>query len=96
MRSIDDIRSQNPQHGFQFPGVFEITVVGKAGTGFEARVPEILADLGVSLLGGSLSHRSSRGGHYVAFSLSFTCPTREKYDAVHTALRADADVRWTI
>ena len=29
-------------------------------------------------------------------SVTFTCPSREKYDAAHAALRADADIRWTL
>jgi len=32
----------------------------------------------------------------VSVSVSFTCPTREKYDEAHTALRADPGIRWTL
>ena len=33
-----DISSDNPEHGFQFPGVFEITAMGPASAGLEVLV----------------------------------------------------------
>jgi putative lipoic acid-binding regulatory protein len=50
----------------------------------------------LSVLEGSQRTRASSEGRYVSVSVTFTCPSREKYDAVHTALRADPDVRWTL
>ena len=40
--------------------------------------------------------RPSREGNYVSVTTTFTCPTREKYDAAHAALRADPAIRWTL
>jgi putative lipoic acid-binding regulatory protein len=40
--------------------------------------------------------RPSREGNYVSVSVSFTCPSREKYDEAHAALRADPEIRWTL
>ena len=42
-----EIRSDNPEHGFQFPGDFEITAMGPAGSGLEDTIPALLeaADL---------------------------------------------------
>jgi uncharacterized protein len=96
MKSLDDLQPQNPQQGFQFPGAFEVTAMGNAGTGLDRRVVEIIAGLGLSVLEGSQRTRASSEGRYVSVSVTFTCPSREKYDAVHTALRADPDVRWTL
>jgi uncharacterized protein len=96
MKSLDDLQPQNPQQGFQFPGAFEITAMGNANTGLEHRVPEIIAGLGMNVLDGSRRTRTSSEGHYVSVSVTFTCPSREKYDAAHAALRADPDIRWTL
>jgi len=96
MRDIDDIQPQRPDQGFQFPGVFEITAMGNAHAGLEARVERILGELGMSVIGGSVRTRPSREGNYAAVTVSFTCPSREKYDAAHEALRADPEIRWTL
>ena len=34
-----DIQSDNPQHGFQFPGEFEITAMGPAGSHLDEQIP---------------------------------------------------------
>lgn len=96
MKSLDDLHPQNPEQGFQFPGAFEITAMGKAQTGLEARVPELIAGLGLNVLDGSVRVRPSREGNYVSVSVTFTCPSREKYDEAHAKLRAEPDVRWTL
>ena len=71
-------------------------MVERAKAELERRVVTILADLGLAVLAGTLRTRPSREGNYVAVTTSFTCPTREKYDAAHAALRADPDIRWTL
>jgi putative lipoic acid-binding regulatory protein len=96
MRSIDDLQPQKPDQGFQFPGAFEITAIGKAGAGLEERIPEILVGIGLAVMNGSERVRPSSEGHYVSVSVTFTCPSREKYEAAHAALRADPDIRWTL
>jgi putative lipoic acid-binding regulatory protein len=95
MRSIDDLQP-TPDQGFQFPGAFEITAIGKADAGLEERVPEILVGIGLAVMNGSERTRPSSEGHYVSVSVTFTCPSREKYEAAHAALRADPDIRWTL
>jgi uncharacterized protein len=96
MKSLDDLRPQNPDQGFQFPGVFEITAIGTGHVGLEERVPEIIVGLGMAVLNGSLRTRPSNEGRYISVSVTFTCPSREKYEAAHAALRADPDIRWTL
>ena len=95
MKDLDELKAEQPGQGFQFPGVFEITAMGSAAAQLERRVPDILEGLGLSVLAGSARVRPSREGNYVSVSVSFTCPTREKYDEAHAALRADPDIRWT-
>ena len=41
-----DIHSDNPEHGFQFPGEFEITAMGPAGSGLEEQICELLTQHG--------------------------------------------------
>ena len=96
MRDIDEIRPQNKAQGFQFPGSFEITAMGEAGGHLRERVPEILRGLGLAVLEASVRERPSREGNFVAVTVTFTCPSREKYDAAHTALRADPGIRYTL
>jgi putative lipoic acid-binding regulatory protein len=96
MKPLDDIQPENPAQGFQFPGAFEVTAVGKAHAGLEERIAEIIVGLGLAVLNGSMRTRPSAEGNYISVSVTFTCPTREKYEAVHAALRADPAVRWTL
>ena len=96
MKSLDDLQPQNPEQGFQFPGAFEITAVGKANAGLEERVAEIIVGLGMAVMNGSLRTRPSSEGHYISVSVTFTCPSREKYEAAHAALRADPAIKWTL
>ena len=96
MKDLDDIHAQSPEQGFQFPGVFEITAMGSVAADLENKVPAILASVGLNVLAGSVRVRPSREGNYVSVAVSFTCPSREKYDEAHAALRADPDIRWTL
>lgn len=95
MRDLDDIEKKEGQ-GFQFPGSFEITAMGNADANLRERVQEILRDLGLTVLDASVRERASSQGNYVSVSVLFTCPSREKYDAAHAALRAHPDIRYTL
>ena len=96
MRNLDDLQPQSPEQGFQFPGVFEITAMGTGHTGLEEKVPALIESVGLAVLAGSLRVRPSREGNYVSVAVSFTCPSREKYDEAHAALRTNPDIRWTL
>ncbi|HEX7349303.1 MAG TPA: DUF493 family protein [Rhodanobacteraceae bacterium] len=95
MRELGDIEKQDDQ-GFQFPGSFEITALGNASADLKARVPAILRALGLSVLEASVRERPSSQGKYVSVSVVFNCPSREKHEAAHAALRADPDIRYTL
>ncbi|MGN6151171.1 MAG: DUF493 family protein [Lysobacteraceae bacterium] len=90
------IQSDHPDHGFQFPGVFEITAMGPAGAGLEERVPQLLETVGIPVLRETVAARNSSGGKFVSIRLSIEAADRERYEAAHAALRADPDIKWTL
>lgn len=93
---LEKIHAENPGQGFQFPGAFEITAVGHANAGLEQRMPGLIAGLGLAVVDGSERVRPSSNGNFVSVSITFTCPSREMYEAAHAALREDAAVKWTL
>ena len=95
MQDLDAINPRDGQ-GFQFPGVFEITVMGNASAELTVHVPELLTGLGLRVLHETVRHKTSREANFVSVTVSFHCDTREQYDAAHAALRADPDVRYTL
>ena len=90
------IQSDNPEHGYQFPGTFEITAMGPARIGLEDEIPLLLANAGIEVLHETVAVRDSTGGKYVSIKLSFKAESREQYEAAHEALRNHPEVKWTI
>lgn len=90
------IHSDNPKHGFQFPGRFELSAMGGADDALHAVVPGVLQALGLTVYHETLRIRPSAKGNYVSVSVSFEAHSREDYDAAHGALRARPEVKWTL
>ncbi|TWI01805.1 hypothetical protein IP90_02365 [Luteimonas cucumeris] len=91
-----EIKSDNPEHGFQFPGDFEITALGPASAGLESEIPRLLTAAGIVVLHETVASRESSGGKFVSVKLSFRAESREQYDAAHEALRSHPEVKWTL
>lgn len=91
-----DIVSDNPEHGFQFPGTFEISAMGPAGSGLEEEIPRLLEAAGIAVLRETVSSRESSGGRFVSVRVSIRAESREQYEAAHAALRGCPDVKWTL
>ncbi len=91
-----EIKSDNPDHGFQFPGVFEITAMGASSAGLETEIPRLLAEAGIRVLEETISWRESSGGKFVSVKLSFRAEDRAQYEAAHAALRGHPEVKWTL
>ena len=91
-----EIRSDDPEHGFQFPGEFEITAMGPASAGLEVEVPNLLRAAGITVLHETISTRESSGGNYVSIKLTFRAGSREEYETAHAALREHPEVKWTL
>ena len=90
------IKSDNPEHGFQFPGTFELSAMGSAGHGLESELPQLLASLGIEVLPQSISCKHSSNGKYVSVRIGFRAASRAQYDAAHQALRDHPEVKWTL
>lgn len=90
------IKSDHPEHGFQFPGQFEITAMGPAASGLEEQIPALLEAAGLVVLHAATATRESSGGKFVSIKLSFRAESREQYDVAHAVLREHPEVKWTI
>jgi putative lipoic acid-binding regulatory protein len=91
-----EIKSDNPEHGFQFPGEFEITALGPAGSGLEEQIPALLEAAGLVVLRETVATRESSGGKFVSVKLAFRAESREQYDVAHAVLREHPEVKWTL
>ena len=91
-----EIKSDNPEHGFQFPGTFELSAMGAANIGLENELPRLLLQAGVDVLNERISWKHSSNGKYVSVRIAFKADSREQYDAAHEALRNHPEVKWTL
>ena len=91
-----DIQSDNPDHGFQFPGTFELSAMGAAEKDLETRLPTLLLDAGIEVLHESVTWKHSSTGRYVSVRISFRAENREQYDRAHQVLRDHPEVKWTL
>ena len=91
-----DIITDNPDHGFQFPGTFELSAMGAADKGLERELPKLLMDAGIDVLSEQVQWKHSSSGRYVSVRIAFRAATREDYDRAHVALRNHPEVKWTL
>ncbi|AKC86463.1 DUF493 family protein [Pseudoxanthomonas suwonensis] len=91
-----EIKSDNPEHGFQFPGTFELSAMGAADKGLETELPKLLSDAGIEVLEESIQWKHSTNGKYVSVRIGFRADSREQYEAAHQALRDHPEVKWTL
>jgi putative lipoic acid-binding regulatory protein len=90
------IHSDNPGHGFQFPGVFELAAMGAADRQLESELPRHLTEAGIEVLHEGVNWRHSSNGRYVSVRIRFRASSREEYERAHQALRDHPDVKWTL
>lgn len=91
-----DISSGNPDHGFQFPGTFELSAMGAAGKDLENELPRLLTAAGIEVLEETIRWKHSSSGSYVSVRIGFLARDRAQYDAAHLALREHPEVKWTL
>ena len=90
------VHSDNPEHGFQFPGTFELSAMGSADKHLESDLPQHLLAAGIDVLHEDLRWRHSSNGKYVSVRIAFRANSREDYDRAHAALRDHPEVKWTL
>ena len=91
-----DITSDNPEHGFQFPGEFQLSAMGTADAGLERELPQRLLDAGFEVLSERIQWKHSSNGKYVSVRLVFLADSREAYDRAYQLLRDHTEVKRTL
>ena len=91
-----DIKSDNPEHGFQFPGTFELSAMGPAEKDLETVLPTLLLDAGIEVLHETVNWKASSNGRFVSVRISIRAESREQYEQAHQALRDHPEVKWTL
>ncbi|KGM52856.1 hypothetical protein N792_01055 [Lysobacter concretionis Ko07 = DSM 16239] len=91
-----EIKSDNPEHGFQFPGEFQLSAMGAADAGLERELPQRLIDAGIEVRSEQVEWKHSSNGKYVSVRVVFLADSREQYDRAHQLLRDHPEVKWTL
>jgi len=91
-----DIHSDNPEHGFQFPGEFELSAMGPAEAGLEVELPRRLVAAGIDVIHEDVTWKPSSNGKYVSVRIRFRARDRAEHELAHQALREHPDVKWTL
>ena len=76
-----EITSDNPEHGFQFPGTFELSAMGAAEKDLETVLPTLLLDAGIEVLHESVTWKHSSNGRFVSVRIQFRAESRAQYEA---------------
>ncbi len=81
---------------FEFPTEYPLKVAGKNSPTLEATVVEIVRrhveDFDVT----TVTVRESKGGKYLAVSISFVARSKNQLDSIYTDLTAHADILWAL
>jgi uncharacterized protein len=72
----------------QFPCAFPIKALGLAAADFDALVVQIVARHAHDLGEGAVTTRSSRGGKYLAVTVTITARSQAQLDAIYSELSA--------
>ncbi len=91
-----EIKSDNPDHGFQFPGQFELSAMGPANRGLEHERPRLLLAAGIDVVNERISWKHSSNGKYVSVRIVFPAESRVQYDLADQALRDLPVVKWSM
>lgn len=91
-----EIQSENPDHGFQFPGTFELSALGPAESGLERVLPQLLVDAGIDVQTEAIAWKHSSNGKFVSVRIGFRATSRAQYDLAHQVLRGHPEVKWTL
>lgn len=95
-RNLADNDPDAESKGFQFPGQFELTVMGDAGADLLALIVAEMRTAGVAPVACEPREKLSSGGRFRSVTAGFGCSSREQLEALHRALKAHPAVKWTL
>ncbi|MBS0312596.1 MAG: DUF493 domain-containing protein [Proteobacteria bacterium] len=81
---------------FVFPTVYPLKVAGRNAVSLEATVVDIVRRHVADFDATTVTVRESRGGKYLAVSVSFTAHSRAQLDALYRELTAHPDIVWAL
>jgi uncharacterized protein len=81
---------------FEFPTEYPLKVAGKNTPGFEKTVIEIVSRHVLDFDHATVTARESKGGKYLAVSVSFTAQSKSQLDALYQDLTDHVDIVWAL
>lgn len=81
---------------FEFPTEYPLKVAGKNLPTLESTVVSIVSKHVEDFDSTTVTVRESKGGKYLAVSVSFTARSKNQLDSIYTELTAHADVVWAL
>ena len=89
-------RAALSEHGFQFPGSFQLSAMGSATCSLETVLPRLLMAAGVAVRQEHTRSRYSSNKRYVSVTLVFFASNRAALDKAYAVIRAHPDVQWVL
>ena len=81
---------------FEFPCQFPLKAMGRAGCDFESVVVEIVSRHAPGIDATAMSIRPSRGGKWIAVTLTIEAQSKPQLDAIYRDLSAHELVVWAL
>ncbi len=81
---------------FEFPTEYPLKVAGKNLPGFEKTVIEIVSRHVLDFDHATITSRESKGGKYLAVSVSFVAQSKPQLDALYQDLTDHVDIVWAL
>ncbi len=86
--ATDSIMTHDHDSPLEFPCRFPIKVMGHAHPGFEAVITDIVRQHVPGLSDAAVTSRPSKGGKYLALTITIEARSREQLDTIYQALSA--------
>lgn len=81
---------------FEFPCQFPLKALGRADCGLEAVVIDIVSRHAPGVDPTEMTTRPSRGGKWIAITLTFEAQSKPQLDAIYRELSAHELVKWAL
>jgi uncharacterized protein len=87
---------EGAESNFVFPTEYPLKVAGKNSPALEIAVVEIVQRHVANFDATTVTVRESKGGKYLAVSLSFTAQSKAQLDALYVDLTAHPEILWAL